>query len=60
MVLRPHEKRTGKETEKTMTGSILFYGGIAGAVLLAVWLLILLATAGRRRRKMLEKLQNEI
>lgn len=43
-----------------MTGSILFYGGIAGAVLLAVWLLILLATAGRRRRKMLEKLQNEI
>lgn len=36
------------------TGQMLFAGGIAGTIFFTVTLIVLLATAGKRRRKLLD------
>ena len=41
------------------TGTWMFIGGLAGAVILLILLLIRLFTAGKERRKLLEKIQKE-
>lgn len=41
-------------------GELMFYGGIAGAVICLLLLIIVIATAGKSRRKMINRIQNEI
>lgn len=41
-------------------GTIMFYGGIAGAAVFSLLLIITLATTGKKRRKMIEKIQREL
>lgn len=38
-------------------GMIMFIGGIAGAIVCFVLCMLLLATAGRKRRRLLEEIQ---
>ena len=50
-----------KETEKNMTvGTIMFYGGIAGSAIFLFLLIGILATTGKKRRKMIENIQREM
>lgn len=42
------------------TGMIMFIGGIAGAVFFLLWLIIVAATAGKKRRKMIDRIQKEL
>lgn len=42
------------------TGMIMVIGGIAGAVVFLLWMMITLATAGKKRRKLIDKIQNEL
>lgn len=41
------------------TGTIMFYGGIAGVAAFLLLLGIVIATAGKSRRKLLDKIQKE-
>ncbi|MBR0091982.1 MAG: hypothetical protein IJP92_09820 [Lachnospiraceae bacterium] len=38
------------------TGSMMFYGGIAGAVVLGIIALILIPVTSRKRKKMLDRI----
>jgi len=42
------------------TGTLMFYCGIVGAVIFFLLLIILMATAGKSRRKMIDKIQREL
>ncbi|MBR5969763.1 MAG: hypothetical protein IK016_05375 [Lachnospiraceae bacterium] len=41
------------------TGTMMFFGGIAGAVLLSVIALIMIPVTAKRRKRMLEKILTE-
>ncbi|MCM1540546.1 MAG: hypothetical protein NC121_04725 [Blautia sp.] len=40
-------------------GTLMFYGGIAGCILFLLLLVIVLATAGKSRRRLLNRIQKE-
>ncbi len=52
------EERHGREGQMT-TGEWMFYGGIAGAAVFFILLAVVLATSGKSRRRMINKIQKE-
>ncbi len=42
------------------TGTWMFYGGIAGAAFFLLLLAVILATAGKKRQKMIDRIQKEL
>lgn len=42
------------------TGMLMFYGGIGGGVFFLLWLILTLATAGRKRRRLIDRIQKSL
>ena len=41
-------------------GELMLIGGIAGAIVFSLVLIILLATAGKKRKKLIDRIQQEM
>ena len=41
-------------------GEMMFFGGITGAVFFSVMLILLFATAGKKRRRLIDRISQEL
>ena len=60
MRFRRYGRTMVQKEEDMTTGTLMFYGGIGGTASFSLLLIIILATAGKSRRKMIDKIQREL